>query len=166
MYTCDSKCFSFRFAYYCWLKLSSLFHYINSLLCRVRSTMGDNIDGILNHSCTKTQAEALGIIDVMHDHMYSWVCPKRLHDRDATQKQKTLPKSRSSWKENVTMLFWQISGVLWQSLLCYSLLLRSLYCSHFVDCCWCYQSLFSSWRERLSFILDKNLMFYSIYRVG
>lgn len=64
------------------------------------------------------------------------------------------------------LLFWQISGALWRSALCYSVKPPSLNCSHPVDCCRCYQSLLSPWCERWYFIPDRNVMFYSIRRPG
>lgn len=88
------------------------------------------------------------------------------HLTKAATQNRTLMKNWCSWKGNVRMLFWQISGVLWKSLLCYSVKPRSLNCSHSIDCCRCYQSLLSSWCERWFFILDRNVMFYSIYRPG
>lgn len=99
------------------------------------------------------------------EHVQRCYLIKLLHKK-TPKNQRTQLKSRGSWKEDVRMLFWQISGALWQLPLCYSLQTGSFYCSHSVDCCCCYQSLFSSWCERWSSILDRNSMFYLVYHLG
>lgn len=58
-----------------------------------------------------------------------------------------------------------ISGVLWQSPLFFATMAFSIVPIP-LTVAGVIKSLFSSWCERWSFILDKNVMFYSIYHLG